>query len=833
MTWYAVFVLLRVACAIFVLLTSAYGVVGYSPFGFQEFIRPRVFAPVNQFVAWHHVWYCGVYLLSVISVIPDVRRARTRRLALGYIVVFGLLGEWMVVTPYLPKLWNDSRCLIVAIGSFVPLGWLAFIDHVATHPAPALNAGDPAPTAQRRLLLASVITAEYLWLTHLVQTIARQPAITNGAGWAMAAAWSLTLHATAFMIVYAVFGAVGALAGSTKRPRHWEYGLTVALGAFVIGGVLLRVALPTISFGAVASVAVSAVAGCAFALTWSGLALRRPYTARGAGLTAIDVLVGPIAPPDARGVAAAALLLLSFGVFAATGALEKFDWNNLMQKVTVLLAWALAFAFVLALSRRVSDTGWSAARAVLPPLIVLVAMHGVAQVSAQISRRTNDPFLQDSVALDRYASVDPSFRLAYESLVEHPGVDPQFYRWLQANTNIPYWVPIAPPPFDFTLPMARAAEPRPNIFLFVVDSLRPDYVSAYNSAVTFTPHLGRFAADSLVFRNAFTHYGGTSLAMPSIWVGGLVVHRPDLRPFHPINAIEKLLDADGYRRFVSLDTIMEPLLSAGPAVTELDADRTVMQFDLCHTLQELELKLTGTDHDPRPVFAYSLAQNLHISNVFSAKVPAGESYPGFFGPLASRLRRLDGCFGDFVGYLKRARLYDNSIIVFLSDHGDALGEDGAWGHGVPLLPQVVRIPLIIHVPDRLKSRVTADLTQVSFSSDIAPTLYQLTGHPPRDLGPLFGRPVVVPWDTPLTDDRRRESFLLVSSYAPTYAVLRRNGRLLYIADLVNGREYGYDLTYAPLGTRIQVTDAERRVNRGLIRAQVALLAAQYRFTPQP
>src|SRR5438552_12594575 len=115
MIWYAVFVLLRVACAMFVLLTSAYGIVGYSPFGFQEFIRPRVFAPVNQFVAWHHVWYCGAYLLSVISIIPDVKRARTRYLALGYIVVFGLLGEWMFVTPYMPKLWNDSRCLIVAI----------------------------------------------------------------------------------------------------------------------------------------------------------------------------------------------------------------------------------------------------------------------------------------------------------------------------------------------------------------------------------------------------------------------------------------------------------------------------------------------------------------------------------------------------------------------------------------------------------------------------------------------------------------------------------------------------------------------------------------------
>jgi len=74
---------------------------------------------------------------------------------------------------------------------------------------------------------------------------------------------------------------------------------------------------------------------------------------------------------------------------------------------------------------------------------------------------------------------------------------------------------------------------------------------------------------------------------------------------------------------------------------------------------------------------------------------------------------------------------------------------------------------------------------------------------------------------------------VVSSYAPTYAMLRHNGRLLYIADLVNGREYEYDLTSAGLGTRIQVTDAERRVNRGLILARVTELAALYHFSPQP
>ena len=122
----------------FFLLTSAYSILNYTPFVFYQFIRPRVFGWVNQFVAWHHVWYCAVYVMSVITLIPDLRRPRLTmpargwcRLAQAYVVVFGLVAEWLLVTPYLPKLWNDTSSLVTAILSFLPLLWLATIDHAA------------------------------------------------------------------------------------------------------------------------------------------------------------------------------------------------------------------------------------------------------------------------------------------------------------------------------------------------------------------------------------------------------------------------------------------------------------------------------------------------------------------------------------------------------------------------------------------------------------------------------------------------------------------------------------------------------------------------------
>ena len=39
-----------------------------------------------------------------------------------------------------------------------------------------------------------------------------------------------------------------------------------------------------------------------------------------------------------------------------------------------------------------------------------------------------------------------------------------------------------------------AAARKPNIFLLVVDSMRRDYLSTYNPAVTFTPEIGLLPA---------------------------------------------------------------------------------------------------------------------------------------------------------------------------------------------------------------------------------------------------------------------------------------------------------------------------------------------------
>jgi hypothetical protein len=315
----------------------------------------------------------------------------------------------------------------------------------------------------------------------------------------------------------------------------------------------------------------------------------------------------------------------------------------------------------------------------------------------------------------------------------------------------------------------------------------------------------------------------------------VVIHKQYVTPFARMNALEKLVVAKGYRRFITEDHIADELFAASSGTIGLDHHVPEMMHTFCRTMDELDHHLESLPNGP-PVFAMTRPLDLHIGNIVSAKVPPGESYPGFHGPYAARVRRIDACFGEFIETLKRARLYDNSVIILTSDHGDSLGEGQRWGHGFTAFPEVLRIPLIIHVPASLRARLSADLGRLSFSTDITPTLYALLGEPPSTEGPrgvrslLMGSPLLADPSTDLSW-RRRESYLVASSYGPVFGLLGHNGRRLYLADAVEAREYAYELGPDGTDVRVAITDAEREASRKAIRQQIGEIAAWYGFTP--
>jgi arylsulfatase A-like enzyme len=56
---------------------------------------------------------------------------------------------------------------------------------------------------------------------------------------------------------------------------------------------------------------------------------------------------------------------------------------------------------------------------------------------------------------------------------------------------------------------------------------------------------------------------------------------------------------------------------------------------------------------------------------------------------------LDIVISDFIQFLKKYALYDESIIIITSDHGEHFGENGRFAHEFSVYEPVIRIPLYI------------------------------------------------------------------------------------------------------------------------------------------
>jgi arylsulfatase A-like enzyme len=263
--------------------------------------------------------------------------------------------------------------------------------------------------------------------------------------------------------------------------------------------------------------------------------------------------------------------------------------------------------------------------------------------------------------------------------------------------------------------------------------------------------------------------------------------------------------------------------AAGGDFVELDRGVPEMAFDFCGTLAELQRDLQGDVKEP--FFAHSRSLNLHVAAIRASAAPAGEAYPGFEPRYASRVHRLDACFGTFIEFLKRRGLYDRSIVILTADHGEELGEDGRWGHAYYLFPSVLRVPLLMHLPKALAGAVAVDPDAAAFLTDVTPTLYAALGYRPERATPLVGEPLIGPPGTRFSA-RRHSTEVVIASYGAVYGVLTRNGDRLYIIDANHRQEYAYsrragDWIAAP------ITPPFRASSQRAIREFVEEIALEY------
>lgn len=88
---------------------------------------------------------------------------------------------------------------------------------------------------------------------------------------------------------------------------------------------------------------------------------------------------------------------------------------------------------------------------------------------------------------------------------------------------------------------------------------------------------------------------------------------------------------------------------------------------------------------------------------------------------------LDDQFGRLLRFLKEEGLYDDTILVLSSDHGDMMGSHGLMGKHV-WYEEALKIPFAVHIPGNAKKVCSTCMG----SQDMMPTLLGLLGLPVPD-----------------------------------------------------------------------------------------------------
>ena len=92
------------------------------------------------------------------------------------------------------------------------------------------------------------------------------------------------------------------------------------------------------------------------------------------------------------------------------------------------------------------------------------------------------------------------------------------------------------------------------------------------------------------------------------------------------------------------------------------------------------------------------------------------------------IRFTDDHLGSVIGKLKALGLSENTLIIITSDHGDEFFEHGGKGHAHTLYDELIKIPLIMHFPEKIPagSKIANQVRII----DIMPTILDICGLPP-------------------------------------------------------------------------------------------------------
>lgn len=327
------------------------------------------------------------------------------------------------------------------------------------------------------------------------------------------------------------------------------------------------------------------------------------------------------------------------------------------------------------------------------------------------------------------------------------------------------------------------ADALPNIVLISIDSLRADRLGSYGYERDISPTIDTLAANGILFMNAFANGPATKVSFPATFTSTLPFYRGTYADINNRVSFVPLLKkhgyatggfhrnpwlkpvygyGDGFDVFDYKDTENMRLQRIKDVVKELDVPFMDWLVAFYRKRHQSSAETQNREHEQANQFLTQFQQEheepyfvwLHSHATHQPYLPPTDIREEVRGDTSlneynqQMLRNIqkrddptekqkrdvndlyDGCvlWADrFVSQVVEHIDLDNTIVMFIADHGEQLWDHGSINHS-ELYDEILRVPLIVHLPDHDGDTVDT-LVQLA---DIPTTILELVDAPVPD-----------------------------------------------------------------------------------------------------
>jgi choline-sulfatase len=284
---------------------------------------------------------------------------------------------------------------------------------------------------------------------------------------------------------------------------------------------------------------------------------------------------------------------------------------------------------------------------------------------------------------------------------------------------------------------AFGADPQtpPSVILISVDTLRADHLSCYGYRRASTPHIDALARGGTIFTQVNSQVPLTLPSHVSLltstypFANGVQDNAVALGP--DAVTLATVLKSRGYRTgaFVG-GFVLDRRFGLNRGFDEYDSP-----FDLHRRPGKDPSEIKRLGEDVANSAEKWLAENsgssffllLHLYDLHTPyELPQGKRPPGGVSGYDVELGYLDDVLGQFWDFLQQRQLLSNTLVVFVSDHGESLGDHGETTHGYFIYQSTLHVPLIFHWPAQ-SNAFPAHIDEPAGLLDVAPTVLQYLG----------------------------------------------------------------------------------------------------------